>query len=99
MWTTVDRSNIGAFNCHSTGTTFEVCTMATEPKSFMSCGEDGTVRLYDLRQISRHALNRYVNHSAFLSFDFLQLHKIVLQRQHFDIIPIGNNVHVYIDSF
>ncbi|GBP03395.1 DDB1- and CUL4-associated factor 6 [Eumeta japonica] len=33
-------------------TTYEVLTVPTEPRSFMSCGEDGTVRLFDLRQIS-----------------------------------------------
>uniref|UniRef100_A0A182PPW2 DDB1- and CUL4-associated factor 6-like n=1 Tax=Anopheles epiroticus TaxID=199890 RepID=A0A182PPW2_9DIPT len=37
------------FGCHNTGTAYEVLTVPTEPRSFMSCGEDGTVRLYDLR--------------------------------------------------
>lgn len=41
------------FNCHSNGTTYEVMTVPTEPKSFMSCGEDGTVRLFDLRKMTR----------------------------------------------
>lgn len=66
--------NLNFFNCHSSGTTFEVLTLPTEPNSFMrcvqqsdtnssetliidlclfSCGEDGTVRLFDLRQISQ----------------------------------------------
>uniref|UniRef100_A0A182JTJ9 WD repeat-containing protein 55 homolog n=1 Tax=Anopheles christyi TaxID=43041 RepID=A0A182JTJ9_9DIPT len=40
------------FGCHNTGTTYEVMTVPTEPRSFMSCGEDGTVRLYDLRRTS-----------------------------------------------
>lgn len=44
------------FNCHSTGTTYEVLTVPSERNRFMSCGEDGTVRLYDLSQISRYAL-------------------------------------------
>ncbi|XP_039436330.1 DDB1- and CUL4-associated factor 6-like [Culex pipiens pallens] len=42
-----------SFNCHSNGTTYEVMTVPTEPKSFMSCGEDGTVRLFDLRKMTR----------------------------------------------
>ncbi|XP_075155468.1 DDB1- and CUL4-associated factor 6-like [Haematobia irritans] len=45
-------TNVGFFNCHKSGTTYEVMTVPTEPRSFMSCGEDGTVRLFDLRKIS-----------------------------------------------
>lgn len=47
------EANLNFFNCHKSGTTYEVLTVPTEPRSFMSCGEDGTVRLFDLRQISR----------------------------------------------
>jgi WD40 repeat protein len=36
------------FNCHS-GTTYEVITIPNDPHSFLSCGEDGTVRWFDLR--------------------------------------------------
>jgi len=36
------------FNCHS-GTTYEVLVTPGDPNSFLSCGEDGTVRLFDLR--------------------------------------------------
>jgi len=36
------------FNCH-TGTTYEIATIPGEPHSFLSCGEDGTVRWFDLR--------------------------------------------------
>ncbi|XP_076239043.1 DDB1- and CUL4-associated factor 6 isoform X2 [Calliopsis andreniformis] len=36
------------FNCHS-GTTYEVATIPSEPYIFLSCGEDGTVRWFDLR--------------------------------------------------
>ncbi|XP_049786916.1 DDB1- and CUL4-associated factor 6-like isoform X1 [Schistocerca cancellata] len=36
------------FNCHS-GTTYEVVTVPNDPHSFLSCGEDGTVRWFDLR--------------------------------------------------
>ncbi|XP_043272635.1 DDB1- and CUL4-associated factor 6-like isoform X3 [Venturia canescens] len=36
------------FTCHS-GTTYEIATIPGEPHSFLSCGEDGTVRGYDLR--------------------------------------------------
>lgn len=49
---TENDANIGCFNCHKTGTTYEVLTIPGESKSFMSCGEDGTVRLFDLRLIS-----------------------------------------------
>uniref|UniRef100_A0A1I8PMT1 Uncharacterized protein n=1 Tax=Stomoxys calcitrans TaxID=35570 RepID=A0A1I8PMT1_STOCA len=45
-------TNVGFFNCHKSGTTYEVMTVPTEPRSFMSCGEDGTVRLFDLRKVS-----------------------------------------------
>ncbi|XP_059609489.1 DDB1- and CUL4-associated factor 6-like [Phlebotomus argentipes] len=47
-----NTANINEFNCHSNSTTYEVVTIAQEPRSFMSCGEDGTVRLFDLRKIS-----------------------------------------------
>lgn len=40
------------FNCHGSGTTYEVLTVPNECKTFMSCGEDGTVRTYDLRSMS-----------------------------------------------
>lgn len=36
------------FTCHS-GTTYEIATVPYEPHSFLSCGEDGTVRWFDLR--------------------------------------------------
>ncbi|XP_011502707.1 PREDICTED: DDB1- and CUL4-associated factor 6-like isoform X2 [Ceratosolen solmsi marchali] len=36
------------FTCHS-GTTYEVATIPCEPHNFLSCGEDGTVRWFDLR--------------------------------------------------
>lgn len=49
---TDNESNVNYFNCHKSGTTYEVLTVPMEPRSFMSCGEDGTVRLFDLRQIS-----------------------------------------------
>ncbi|XP_011702752.1 PREDICTED: DDB1- and CUL4-associated factor 6-like isoform X2 [Wasmannia auropunctata] len=36
------------FTCH-TGTTYEIAIIPGEPHSFLSCGEDGTVRWFDLR--------------------------------------------------
>ncbi len=36
------------FTCHS-GTTYELQTVQNDPNSFLSCGEDGTVRWFDLR--------------------------------------------------
>ena len=36
------------FTCHS-GTTYELQTVQNDPNSFLSCGEDGTVRSFDLR--------------------------------------------------
>ena len=36
------------FSCHS-GTTYELQTIQNDPNSFLSCGEDGTVRSFDLR--------------------------------------------------
>ncbi|XP_053678141.1 DDB1- and CUL4-associated factor 6-like [Anopheles nili] len=37
------------FACHTRGTTYEVTTIPNEPRVFLSCGEDATVRLFDLR--------------------------------------------------
>lgn len=48
--TPVDEANY--FACHA-GTTYEVISIPTDPNGFMSCGEDGTVRFYDLRNISQ----------------------------------------------
>ena len=36
------------FNCHSTAT-YELLTVPGDPNTFLSCGEDGTVRWFDLR--------------------------------------------------
>lgn len=36
------------FDCHA-GTTYEVITTPGDPNTFLSCGEDGTVRQFDLR--------------------------------------------------
>uniref|UniRef100_A0A1Y1LGV7 Uncharacterized protein n=2 Tax=Photinus pyralis TaxID=7054 RepID=A0A1Y1LGV7_PHOPY len=36
------------FTCHM-GTTYEVITVPNDPFTFLSCGEDGTVRWFDLR--------------------------------------------------
>ncbi|XP_055681294.1 DDB1- and CUL4-associated factor 6-like [Lutzomyia longipalpis] len=47
-----NTANINEFNCHSNSTTYEVITIPQEPRCFMSCGEDGTVRLFDLRKLS-----------------------------------------------
>lgn len=40
------------FSCHS-GTSYEVITIPNDPNTFLSCGEDGTVRWFDLRMKSR----------------------------------------------
>ncbi|CAH1964981.1 unnamed protein product [Acanthoscelides obtectus] len=42
--------------CHAGTTTYEVITIPNDPFSFLSCGEDGTVRWFDLRSKSRIAL-------------------------------------------
>lgn len=49
---TTNPDNLHLFNCHN-NTTYEVLTLPFEPSSFLSCGEDNTVRLFDLRQSSR----------------------------------------------
>lgn len=36
------------FNCHD-GTCYKLITVPNEPHTFLSCGEDRTVRFYDLR--------------------------------------------------
>uniref|UniRef100_A0A182N1E3 WD repeat-containing protein 55 homolog n=1 Tax=Anopheles dirus TaxID=7168 RepID=A0A182N1E3_9DIPT len=40
----------GIFRCLSRGTAYEVMTIPCEPRTFLSAGEDGAVRLYDLRR-------------------------------------------------
>ena len=36
------------FNCHA-GTVYDTITIPGDPNTFLSCGEDGTVRWFDLR--------------------------------------------------
>uniref|UniRef100_UPI00358FB408 DDB1- and CUL4-associated factor 6 isoform X2 n=1 Tax=Myxine glutinosa TaxID=7769 RepID=UPI00358FB408 len=51
MVTQVDRPDLYGhqqFCCHQ-GTAYEVSVVPGEPHSFLSCGEDGTVRWFDLR--------------------------------------------------
>lgn len=49
---TTNPDHLHLFNCHN-NTTYEVLTLPFEPSTFLSCGEDSTVRLFDLRQSSR----------------------------------------------
>ncbi|KAL1495021.1 hypothetical protein ABEB36_010510 [Hypothenemus hampei] len=46
------------FHCHGGTTTYEVITVPENPSNFMSCGEDGTVRWFDLREKSSCSLQR-----------------------------------------
>ncbi|GAB6029328.1 hypothetical protein CHUAL_005095 [Chamberlinius hualienensis] len=51
IYTDVDDPNYGfknCFHCHA-GTTYKVVTIPNDPNTFLSCGEDGTVRWFDLR--------------------------------------------------
>ncbi|XP_031554372.1 DDB1- and CUL4-associated factor 6-like [Actinia tenebrosa] len=41
-----------SYNCHS-GTAYELVTTPGDPNTFKSCGEDGTVRLFDIRTKSK----------------------------------------------
>ncbi|XP_071137379.1 DDB1- and CUL4-associated factor 6-like isoform X1 [Mytilus edulis] len=43
-----DQHEASLFDCHF-GTTYEVIVIPNEAKTFLSCGEDGTVRWFDLR--------------------------------------------------
>ena len=43
-----DETRECKFRCHW-GTVYEVITVPGDPHTFLSCGEDGTVRWYDLR--------------------------------------------------
>lgn len=42
------------FTCHGGTTTYEVITIPNDPNTFLSCGEDGTVRWFDLRTKTRY---------------------------------------------
>lgn len=46
------NQDLNFFNCHS-GTCYEIVTIENEYNNFLSCGEDGSVRFYDLRLISK----------------------------------------------
>lgn len=43
------NEEINSFDCHNGGTVYEVLPLPNERNSFLSCGEDSTVRYYDLR--------------------------------------------------
>lgn len=47
------NENLSYFNCHNGKTAYEVVTIPNDPNCFMSAGEDGTVRFFDLRIVSR----------------------------------------------
>ncbi|XP_076467379.1 DDB1- and CUL4-associated factor 6-like isoform X2 [Babylonia areolata] len=50
-YTQVEREDMYGkclFDCH-TGTTYELVVIPNEARTFLTCGEDGTVRWYDLR--------------------------------------------------
>lgn len=49
----INEANLNYFNCHSNGTTYEVLTIPTECDIFLSCGEDATIRLHDLRKSTK----------------------------------------------
>lgn len=44
----LNETHNNVFNCH-VGTTYEVATIPNDPYTFLSCGEDCTVRCFDLR--------------------------------------------------
>ncbi|XP_014244743.1 DDB1- and CUL4-associated factor 6-like isoform X2 [Cimex lectularius] len=44
----IEETHNNIFNCHI-GTTYEIATIPDDPNSFLSCGEDCTVRCFDLR--------------------------------------------------
>jgi DDB1- and CUL4-associated factor 6 len=46
------NQDVNFFSCHS-GTCYEVMTVESEYNNFFSCGEDGSVRFYDLRLQSK----------------------------------------------
>lgn len=51
IYTDLDRpddSFKNCFNCHL-GTAYKIATVPNDPNTFLSCGEDGTVRWFDLR--------------------------------------------------
>jgi len=64
------------FTCH-TGTTYEIATISDEPHSFLSCGEDGTVRWFDLRVKDKCSTVRCREVSTILYNFFIILFKIV----------------------
>ncbi|CAH0385998.1 unnamed protein product [Bemisia tabaci] len=46
--TRLNETHQNIFSCHS-GTTYKLVTIPNDPYSFLSCGEDSTVRCFDLR--------------------------------------------------
>lgn len=49
----INEANLNYFNCHGSTTSYEVLSIPNESDVFMSCGEDATIRLYDLRKESK----------------------------------------------
>ncbi len=43
-----ETSLMNVFSCHF-GTAYQVTTVPNDPHTFLTCGEDGTVRWFDLR--------------------------------------------------
>jgi WD40 repeat protein len=49
--TSKDKGQRSIFKCHY-GTTYNVQTVPGDCNTFLSCGEDGTIRFFDLRRRS-----------------------------------------------
>jgi nuclear receptor interaction protein len=47
------ENSLNKFACHGDKTCFELRTFQQDPFIFMSCGQDGTIKWFDLRQSSK----------------------------------------------
>lgn len=59
--------NLNFFSCHTNGTAYEILTIPNERNCFLSCGEDSTVRYFDLRLISKCSRNNCRDNILILS--------------------------------
>ena len=63
------------FSCHSE-TCHDVVTFPDDPNTFLSCGEDGTVRYFDLRHKTKCNLPR-CNEVCFNDLFFIKINLII----------------------
>uniref|UniRef100_A0A182QS65 WD repeat-containing protein 55 homolog n=1 Tax=Anopheles farauti TaxID=69004 RepID=A0A182QS65_9DIPT len=86
----------GIFRCLTRGTAYSVMTIPSEPRTFLSCGEDGAVRLYDLRRGTHCAQAHCTDHTLIRNPSAVTAMALGPIRHHYIATgSCGNSVRIY----